>query len=60
MGDPIGDGLVASLAHPGGNITGTTFLGPELVPKRLELLKEAIPNASRFAVLSHAQSFSDA
>jgi ABC-type uncharacterized transport system substrate-binding protein len=59
MGDPIGDGLVASLAHPGGNITGTTFLGPELVPKRLELLKEAIPNASRFAVLSHAQSFSE-
>src|SRR5262245_8460908 len=59
MGDPVGDGLVASLAHPGGNITGTTFLGPELVPKRLELLKEAIPNASRFAVLSHAESFSE-
>ena len=58
MGDPVNDGLVASLAHPGGNITGSTFLGPELVPKRLELLKEAIPNASRFAVLLHTEAFS--
>ena len=58
MGDPVNDGLVASLARPGGNITGSTFLGPELVPKRLELLKEAIPNASRFAVLLHTEAFS--
>ncbi len=49
MGDPIGDGFVASLARPGGNITGLTFLGPELAPKRLELLKEALPKMSRLA-----------
>ena len=51
MADPIADGLVASLARPGGNITGNTFLGPELVPKRLELLKEALPRVSRVAAL---------
>ncbi len=53
MADPVRDGLIASLARPGGNITGSTFLGPELVPKRLELLKEAIPGASRVAILWH-------
>jgi ABC-type uncharacterized transport system substrate-binding protein len=53
MADPVRDGLVASLARPGGNITGSTFLGPELVPKRLEFLKEAVPGASRVAVLWH-------
>ena len=53
MGDPVRDGLVASLAKPGGNVTGTTFLGPELVPKRLELLKQALPRVSRVAGLWH-------
>jgi ABC-type uncharacterized transport system substrate-binding protein len=43
MGDPVEDGLVVSLARPGGNVTGSTFLGPQLVPKRLALLKEAAP-----------------
>jgi len=59
MGDPVRDGLVASLAKPGGNITGTTFLGPELVPKRLELLKEALPAASRVAILWHPGAFGE-
>jgi ABC-type uncharacterized transport system substrate-binding protein len=51
MADPVGDELVASLARPGGNITGTTFLGPELIAKRLGLLKEALPGLSRVAAL---------
>ncbi|HZM36229.1 MAG TPA: ABC transporter substrate-binding protein [Burkholderiales bacterium] len=59
MGDPVGDGLVASLSRPGGNLTGTTFLGPALVPKHLALLKEALPRGSRIAVLWHPGAFSD-
>jgi putative ABC transport system substrate-binding protein len=59
MGDPVRDGLVASLARPGGNVTGTTFLGPELVPKRLELLKQALPRVSRVAGLRHPGAFSE-
>jgi putative ABC transport system substrate-binding protein len=59
MGDPVGDGLVASLSRPGGNITGSTFLGPELVPKRLALLKEAVPTVSRIAGLWHPGAYSE-
>ena len=59
MGDPIGDGLVASLARPGGNITGLTFLGPQLVPKRMALLKEALPAASRIAALWHPAAYGE-
>jgi putative tryptophan/tyrosine transport system substrate-binding protein len=59
MGDPVADGLVASLAHPGGNITGLTFLGPELVSKRLGLLKQALPNASRVAALWHSGAYGE-
>jgi putative tryptophan/tyrosine transport system substrate-binding protein len=49
--DPVAAGVVASLAHPGGNITGIFSRAPELIGKRLELLKEAVPNLSRVAVL---------
>ena len=49
--DPVGNGFVASLARPGGNITGLATLAPELSGKRLELLKEIIPRLSRVAVL---------
>src|ERR1043165_3938844 len=49
--DPIGVGLVASLARPGGNITGMSLLAPELWPKRLELLRETVPKLSRVAML---------
>jgi putative tryptophan/tyrosine transport system substrate-binding protein len=59
MGDPIGDGLVASLSRPGGNVTGLTFLGPELVPKRVELLRQALPGMSRAAVLWHPNAFGE-
>ena len=49
--DPVGNGFVASLARPGGNITGLSNLAPELSGKRLELLKEVVPRLSRVAVL---------
>jgi putative ABC transport system substrate-binding protein len=49
-GDPVGTGFVASLARPGGNITGLSILAPELNGKRLELLKEIVPRLSRVAV----------
>jgi len=52
MGDPVGFGLVANLAHPGGNITGVSDAGPGVESKRLELLKEAFPQASRVGVLT--------
>ena len=50
-GDVVASGIVASLARPGGNITGSTFFGPELSAKRLELLKEAVPRLARVGVV---------
>jgi putative tryptophan/tyrosine transport system substrate-binding protein len=51
IGDPVGAGLVSSLARPGGNITGNTILGPEVSGKRVELIKELIPSVARVAFL---------
>jgi putative ABC transport system substrate-binding protein len=53
-GDPVATGLVASLAHPGGNITGVSEVATELSAKRLALLKEAVPKVNRVAVLWNA------
>jgi putative ABC transport system substrate-binding protein len=50
-GDAVATGLIASLVRPGGNITGTTFLSPELSAKRVELIKDAIPKVGRVAFL---------
>ncbi len=50
-GDPVGTGLVASLARPGGNVTGVSSIAPDLATKRFEVLKEAAPKISRVAVL---------
>jgi putative ABC transport system substrate-binding protein len=52
-GDPVATGLVASLARPGGNVTGLSLISPDLVSKRLALLKEAAPKIVRVAVLAH-------
>ena len=52
--DPVGSGYVASLARPGGNITGLSQMGPEIVGKQLELLKEVIPRLSQVAVLANS------
>ena len=51
VGDPVRAGIVASLARPGGNITGNTILGPDISPKRLQLIKEVIPSVVRVAFL---------
>jgi len=51
VGDPVGTGLVANLAHPGGNVTGLSVLATELSGKRLEMLREIIPTVSRIAML---------
>jgi putative ABC transport system substrate-binding protein len=51
VADPVGSGLVASLAHPGGNVTGLSLMLPDLAAKRLQLLKETIPRLVRVAVL---------
>jgi putative ABC transport system substrate-binding protein len=52
--DPVGTGLIASLAHPGGNVTGLSVLNAELSAKRLEVLKEVVPGLSRGALLWNA------
>ena len=54
VGDAVDQGFVASLARPGGNITGISWLGPELGAKRLELLKEALPGITRVGILREA------
>jgi putative tryptophan/tyrosine transport system substrate-binding protein len=51
ISDAVGSGLVASLAHPGGNLTGVSLLNVELVPKRLELISELVPQARVIAML---------
>src|SRR4030095_5179110 len=59
-GDPLGSGLVASLAQPGGNITGMSLMTPDVAGKRLELLKEVLPRVARVAVLWNAANPSPA
>src|SRR5215831_3451431 len=54
--DPVETGLVASLARPGGNITGLSYMSSDLSGKRLDLLKEVVPKVSRIAVLSSPRS----
>ncbi len=55
VGDPVAAGLVASLARPGGNVTGLSSFSPELAGKRLEVLKETVPNLTRVGVLRPAR-----
>src|SRR5262245_49353106 len=52
LGDPIGTGLVKTLAQPDGNVTGVTMMAPVVAAKRLELMKELVPRASRLLVLA--------
>jgi putative ABC transport system substrate-binding protein len=52
MGEPVGTGLVASLARPGGNITGLSLSAPGLVGKRIELLREVVPGLRRLAIMA--------
>ncbi len=59
MADPVGDGLVASLSRPGGNVTGNSFLGPELLPKRFQMLREVVPAATRVAGLQHPRVYGE-
>ena len=58
-GDPVEGGLVKSLAHPGGNLTGISFLTLELVGKRVQFLKEMLPKAKRLAVVANPQHAGD-
>jgi len=59
IGDPVGVGLVPSLARPGGNITGNTILGPDVGAKRLQIFKEAIPTITRVAFLWNPENASN-
>jgi ABC-type uncharacterized transport system substrate-binding protein len=59
MADPVADELVVSLARPGNNVTGTTFLGPELVARRLQLLQEVVPGLTRVAALWQPNAYSE-
>jgi putative ABC transport system substrate-binding protein len=54
--DPIGSGLIGSYAHPGGNVTGSTLLSPELTPKWLELTLQLVPSLTRLAVLANGDN----
>jgi len=56
VGDPVGVGLVASLARPGGNITGLSNMMPDVAGKRLEILKEIAPDATRIAILFNPEN----
>ena len=56
VGDPVRAGLVASLARPGGNLTGNTVLSPDLGAKRLQLLREAIARVARVAYLTNSDN----
>src|SRR6201993_3223060 len=58
VGDPVRAGLVASLARPGGNITGNTVLSPDLGPKRMQILREAIANVTRVGYLANPDNAS--
>ena len=55
-GDPVGTGLVASLARPGGNVTGLSVLATDLPGKRIELLREAVPGLRRLAIIGNASN----
>jgi putative ABC transport system substrate-binding protein len=58
--DPVGSGFVASLARPGGNITGNSSFSPELSGKRVELLRDVVPRLSRMSVFGTSRSPADA
>ena len=53
VNDPVGSGLIPSLAHPGGNVTGTSLMAPDLVGKQFQVLKEMVPKVSRVALLKN-------
>ena len=59
VGDPVAAGLIVSLARPGGNVTGLSGLSPELITKRLEVLKDAVPKLARVGILLLGVGFTD-